>query len=77
MYNDHAGSSLQLDCRNNINGLEQDGGSGSEQSGGSALLPVIIGLVAGLLLLLALILVALKRYLTVLKMAHPYSSSSF
>lgn len=59
---------MQLGCGNNIQfpsaGREvQD----PEQNGATTLLPIIIGLVAGLLLLLALILVVLKRYVTVFK----------
>lgn len=56
------GTSIQLGCGNNIQFPSvvrnvQD----SEQNATSTLLPVIIGLIAGLLLLLALILVVLKR----------------
>lgn len=56
---------MQLDCGNNIRfpsvvRVLQD----SKQNGDSPLLPIIIGLVAGILLLLALILIVLKRLAT-------------
>lgn len=62
---------MQLVCGDNIQfpsivGDVQD----LEQNATSTLLPVIIGLIAGLLLLLALILVLLKRYVTVQKMVR-------
>lgn len=67
---------MQLDCGNNIQFPTvvrevQD----PEQNGASTLLPIIIGLVAGLLLLLVLILIVLKRYVTVLKMVRLCTSS--
>lgn len=69
---------MQLDCGNNIQFPSvvrevQD----PEQNGASTLLPIIIGLVAGLLLLLVLILVILKRYVTVLKKRYVYARHLF
>lgn len=62
LWMEFKGTSMQLDCGNNIQFPSvvrevQD----PEQNGASTLLPIIIGLVAGLLLLLVLILVILKR----------------